>query len=88
MQKKRGSKFDNKKIDFEVSLIPSYKVNANWIEEKIVEMKEILNRKEIPEINIECRENVLIFKKEEVVFLNYENTFNSNNCRFTYFLYF
>ena len=49
---KKRSKFDNK-IDFEVSLIP-YKVDTNWIDEKIVEMKKILNHKEIPDINIEC----------------------------------
>ena len=55
---KAGDKFDNK-IDFEVSLIP-YKVNINWIEKKIIEMKEILNRNEIPEINIDCEKCIYL----------------------------
>ena len=49
---KERNNFGNK-IDFEVSLIP-YKVNTNWIEEKIVEMKETLNCNKIPEISIDC----------------------------------
>ena len=45
-------KFNNK-IDFEVSLIP-YKTNTGWINEKIVEMKKVLNYEKIPDINIDC----------------------------------
>ena len=49
---KKKDKFNNK-IDFEVSLIP-YKTNTGWIDEKIVEMKKVLNYEKIPDINIDC----------------------------------
>ena len=38
---KKNNKFDNK-IDFKTSLIP-YRVNTDWIEEKLIEMKNVLN---------------------------------------------
>ena len=49
---KTNNKFDNK-IDFKTTLIP-YRVNTDWIEKKIIEMKEILNLDEPPKIEKTC----------------------------------
>ncbi len=49
---KSKNKFD-KKIEFTTTLVP-YRVNTSWIENKIIEMKEVLNLDRPPEINIAC----------------------------------
>ena len=49
---KSKNKFD-KKIEFSTTLVP-YRVNTSWIENKIIEMKEVLNLDRPPEINIAC----------------------------------
>ena len=49
---KTNDKFDNK-IDFNTTLIP-YRVNTSWIENKIIEMKEVLNFNEPPKVNTSC----------------------------------
>ena len=41
MEKKTNNKFDNK-IYFKTTLIP-YRVDTSWIEEKLIEMKDVLN---------------------------------------------
>ena len=48
MEKKTNDKFDNK-IDFKTTLIP-YRVDTSWIEEKLTEMKDVLNLDQPPEI--------------------------------------
>ena len=49
---KTNEKFENK-IDFKTTLIP-YRVNTSWIEEKLIEMKDILNSEKVPEIEKTC----------------------------------
>ena len=49
---KTNNKLDNR-IDFKTTLIP-YRVNTDWIEKKIIEMKEILNLEEPPKIEKTC----------------------------------
>ena len=49
---KTNNKFDNK-IDFKTTLIP-YRVNTDWIEKKIIEMKDVLNLDEPPKIEKTC----------------------------------
>mgnify|MGYP000736326430 FL=1 len=49
---KTNNKFDNK-IDFKTTLIP-YRVDTSWIEEKLIEMKDVLNFDEPPEIEKTC----------------------------------
>jgi hypothetical protein len=49
---KTNEKFDNK-IDFKTTLIP-YRVNTSWIEEKLIEMKNVLNLDEPPKIEKTC----------------------------------
>ena len=49
---KNSDKFDDK-IRFKTSLIP-YKTDTTWIESKIIDMKNTLDCKDIPEININC----------------------------------
>ena len=49
---KKKKKFDNK-MDFKSTLVP-YKVNTSWIEEKLSEMKEVLNLDSPPDINPTC----------------------------------
>ena len=49
---KTNNRFDNK-IDFKVTLVP-YKTDTSWIEEKIVQMKEVLNKDNPPEIDPMC----------------------------------
>ena len=49
---KTNDKFDNK-IDFKTTLIP-YRVNTAWIENKLLEMKEVLNLDKPPVIEITC----------------------------------
>ena len=49
---KTNNKFDNK-IDFKTTLIP-YRVNTDWLEKKIIEMKNILNLDEPPKIAKTC----------------------------------
>ena len=49
---KTNNKFDNK-IDFKTTLIP-YRVNTDWIEEKLIEMKDVLNLDEPPKIEKTC----------------------------------
>ena len=44
--------FENR-IDFKTVLVP-YKSDPSWIPSKIKEMKKTLDRKEIPESNINC----------------------------------
>ena len=52
MEKKTNEKFDNK-IDFKTSLIP-YRVDTSWIEEKLIEMKDVLNLDKPPDIEKTC----------------------------------
>ena len=49
---KKYSKFDNK-INFSSSLIP-YRTRTSWIDDKIIEMKSLLDSGEIPEKNESC----------------------------------
>ena len=49
---KVSDKFENK-IDFKTTLIP-YRVDTSWIEEKIVEMKDVLNSEKVPETEKSC----------------------------------
>ena len=49
---KKNEKFDNK-IDFKTTLIP-YRVDTSWIEEKLIEMKDVLNLNKPPEIEKTC----------------------------------
>ena len=49
---KTNNKFENK-IDFKPTLIP-YGVNTTWIEDKIIEMKQVLNSDKIPEMTKTC----------------------------------
>ena len=49
---KTNDKFDNK-IDFKTTLVP-YRVDTSWIEEKLVEMKDVLNLDQPPEIEKTC----------------------------------
>ena len=50
---KTNDKFDNK-IDFKTTLIP-YRVNTDWIEKKLIEMKDVLNLDEPPQIEKNLR---------------------------------
>ena len=43
----------NAKMDFDITLV-DYETNTNWIEDKITEMKETLESKEIPKRNPYC----------------------------------
>jgi hypothetical protein len=49
---KTNGKFDNK-IDFKTTLVP-YKVNTSWIEEKLSEMKAVLNLDSPPAVVSTC----------------------------------
>ena len=49
---KTNDKFDNK-INFNTTLIP-YTVNTSWIENKLSEMKDVLNSDNVPEIEKNC----------------------------------
>jgi hypothetical protein len=49
---KTNDKFDNK-IDFKTTIVP-YKTNTTWIEEKLTEMKEVLNLEVPPNIDLAC----------------------------------
>tara|TARA_B110000305_G_C19216607_1_gene528491 strand:- start:555 stop:821 length:267 start_codon:yes stop_codon:yes gene_type:complete len=49
---KTNNKFENK-IDFKTTLIP-YRVNTTWIENKLIEMKNVLNSDLIPELDKTC----------------------------------
>ena len=49
---KTNSKFDNK-IDFTTTLIP-YRVDTSWIENKLFEMKDTLDSRQVPEIEKKC----------------------------------
>ena len=49
---KTNNKFENK-IDFKTTLIP-YRVNTAWIENKLAEMKIVLDSDVIPEIEMTC----------------------------------
>ena len=49
---KTNDKFENK-IDFKITLIP-YRVNTSWIEDKLTEMKSVLNSDKIPENKKTC----------------------------------
>ena len=49
---KTNDKFDNK-IDFTTTLIP-YHVDTSWIENKLSEMKNVLNSEKVPEIEKSC----------------------------------
>ena len=49
---KTNDKFDNK-IDFKTTLIP-YRVDTSWIEEKLIEMKDVLNLNKPPKIEKTC----------------------------------
>ena len=46
------NKVDNR-IDFKTTLIP-YRVNTDWIEKKLIEMKDVLNLEEPPKIEKTC----------------------------------
>ena len=49
---KTNNKFEDK-IDFKTTLVP-YAVNTSWIEEKLYEMKEVLNLDKPPDIDPSC----------------------------------
>ena len=49
---KTNNKFENR-MDFKTTLVP-YKVNTSWIEEKLYEMKEVLNLDKVPDIVSTC----------------------------------
>ena len=49
---KNNNKFDNK-INFTTTLIP-YRVDTSWIENKLSEMKDVLNSEKVPEIDKSC----------------------------------
>jgi len=49
---KTNNKFEDK-IDFKTTLVP-YTVNTSWIEEKLYEMKEVLNLDAPPTIDLSC----------------------------------
>jgi len=49
---KTNNKFENK-MDFKATLVP-YRVNISWIEEKLSEMKEVLNLDSPPDIVPTC----------------------------------
>ena len=49
---KTNDKFDNK-IDFKITLIP-YRVDTSWINNKLLEMKEVLNLNNPPELEKTC----------------------------------
>jgi hypothetical protein len=49
---KTPDKFDAT-LHFDLTLVP-YKTNDSWIKNKIIEMKKVLNSKEVPEINKFC----------------------------------
>ena len=49
---KTNDKFENK-IDFKTTLIP-YRVNTSWIEDKLIEMKSVLNSDIIPDLEKTC----------------------------------
>ena len=49
---KSNNQFDNK-IDFKTTLIP-YKTDTTWIEEKLTEMKNVLNLETTPGIDQTC----------------------------------
>ena len=52
MVKKKYAKFDNK-INFSSTLVP-YITKTSWIDEKIAEMKNVLESDDVPEINNSC----------------------------------
>ena len=41
------------KIDFKTTLIP-YRVDTSWIEEKLIEMKDVLNLDQTPKVEKTC----------------------------------
>ena len=49
---KTNDEFNNR-IDFKTTLIP-YRTNTRWIEEKLTEMKKVLNLEAPPEIETTC----------------------------------
>jgi len=49
---KTPDKFDAK-LHFDLTLVP-YKTNVSWIKDKIIEMKKVLESKDVPEINKFC----------------------------------
>jgi len=49
---KTPESFDEK-LQFDLTLVP-YKTNTSWVENKIIEMKEILEAPKVPEINKFC----------------------------------
>ena len=49
---KTNNKFDNK-IDFTTTLIP-YRVDTSWIENKLSEMKDVLNSEIVPDVDKSC----------------------------------
>lgn len=49
---KTPDKFDARLL-FDLTLVP-YKTNDSWIKNKIIEMKKVLNSKDVPEINKFC----------------------------------
>ena len=49
---KTPDKFDAK-LHFDLKLVP-YKTNTSWIKNKIIEMKKVLEAKEVPELNKYC----------------------------------
>ena len=51
--------FFKNRIDFKTVLVP-YKSDTSWIPSKIVEMKKTLDKKEIPDYNIECESCVYL----------------------------
>jgi hypothetical protein len=49
---KTPDKFDAK-LHFDLTLVP-YTTNTNWVKNKIIDMKKILESKDVPELNKYC----------------------------------
>ena len=62
---KTNEKFDDK-IDFKTTLVP-YRVDTSWIENKIVEMKKVLNLDTPPEIEKTCEKCAYLKGGKEVL---------------------
>ena len=62
---KTPDKFDAT-LHFDLTLVP-YKTNDSWIKNKIIEMKKVLNSKEVPEINKFCEKCMYLITGKDFV---------------------
>ena len=60
---RNASSFDSK-LDFEETLVP-YVWNLDWIDEKVLEMIDLLNSQKLPEANPSC-ENCAYVKQRNI----------------------